>query len=290
MPLTRPQVLTPWADAGDKVAPTAPEVSAGWPVTNIPPSRQRFNWFFNLVHNGVRYLTRRGLADWSADEDYKVGDRCLAANGMTYRCLADHTNIVPGTDATKWERWGYAQSELAAYLRSALLSPVRCPVTGPAANPSDASPYTMWQSVAPYNEYWMWMGDAWKVVANRYAMYVGVASTPRTANVTSVICSLVVPRAGFVIARGILSQLNEINANTYVSAYIKHYRGGAEVGILLNSLAKDVTTVGTQYSQVRPLATTEVLAGDQLSLEATATQNMYASSSSNSSIHVEYLQ
>lgn len=238
------------------------------------------------------YQRLRNVTDWDAGLAAGFGYPAGAAvrhEGVSWR--AKVTNAVePGTDPAAWERWAYSESELAAYLRGSLLSPVRCPVTGPAAVPSAASPYTMWQSVAPYNEYWMWMGDAWKVVANRYAMYVGVASTARTANVTSVICSLVVPRAGFVIARGILSQLNEINANTYVSAYIKHYRGGAAVGILLNSLAKDVTTVGAQYSQVRPLATTEVLAGDQLSLEATATQNMFASPSSNSSIHVEYLQ
>ena len=239
------------------------------------------------VYQRLRNVTP-WLADLAAAHGYPAG-ACVRHGATTWRAIVDN-DVAPGTDPTKWERWGYSESELAAYLRGSLLSPVRCPVTGPAAVPSAASPYTMWQSVAPYNEYWMWMGDAWKVVANRYAMYVGVASTARTANVTSVICSLVVPRAGFVIARGILSQLNEINANTYVSAYIKHYRGGAAVGILLNSLAKDVTTVGTQYSQVRPLATTEVLAGDQLSLEATATQNMYASPSSNSSIHVEYLQ
>ncbi|MDQ7745458.1 hypothetical protein [Hydrogenophaga pseudoflava] len=91
-------------------------MSAGWPVTNIPPSRQRFNWILNLLHNGVRYLTRRGLPDWSASEAYEVGDRCLAANGLTYRCILANTNVEPSSDALRWERWGYSRSELQAEL------------------------------------------------------------------------------------------------------------------------------------------------------------------------------
>lgn len=181
MPLTRPLVIPAWADNGDKVAPTNPEVDAGWPVTTIPPSRQRFNWAMNQMHGGVRYLARRGLSDWSDEEAYLIGDRCLAANGMTYRCILGNTNVVPGTDATRWERWGYSQSELALYLRSNLLSPTRCPATGPAANPSDASPWTMWQSVAPYNEYWMWLGDVWRVVSGAYSGASVGTNTP-TAN------------------------------------------------------------------------------------------------------------
>ena len=289
MALTRPLVLPVWADTGDKTAPSNPEVEVGWPVTTIPPSRQRFNWFFNTVHNGVRYLTRRGLADWSADEDYKVGDRCLAANGMTYRCLADHTNILPGTDATKWERWGYAQSELAAYLRSALLSPATCPATGPVANPSDASPYTMWKSVAPYNEYWMWMGDAWKVVANRYTTFQGVASSTLTATVAKNIATVTAHRDGSVYLRGILSALNNTNSFVTMSAYIQRTRASVTTTIL-DSFAEYMTTTGVQYSQARPFCRHDALVGDVYTLVALASANMAASGGNNSSIHMEYLQ
>jgi hypothetical protein len=238
------------------------------------------------------YQRLRNVTPWSdtmaAAFGYPAG-ACVLHLGLSWRAKVANT-VAPGSDATKWERWGYSQSELAAYLRGYLLSPVACPVTGPAAPPSDASPYTLWKSVAPYGEYWGWLGDAWMVVANHYTTYVGVASTARVAGVTSIICSIVVPRSGRVCARGILSQLNQINAYTYMSCYIKLYRGGAPVSILLNSLAKDVTTVGTEYSQARPYSIAEVLAGDTLALEASASQNMYASPSSNSSIHVEYLQ
>lgn len=289
MALTRPLVLPVWADTGDKTAPSNPEVEVGWPVTTIPPSRQRFNWFFNTVHNGVRYLTRRGLADWSADEDYKVGDRCLAADGMTYRCLADHTNIVPGTDPTKWERWGYAKSELDAYLRSALLSPVRCPVTGPAAVPSAASPYTMWQSVAPYNEYWMWTGDAWKVVANRYITSVGTASSTLTANVLKNIVTVTAPRNGSAYLRAILSHANSANTLTVMSGYIRRTRAGVTTDVQ-DTMTIHHTTLGTQYSQCRPMAPVTVEAGDVYTLVAIASQNMDPAPTNASTIYLEYLQ
>ena len=214
---------------------------------------------------------------------------CLAANGMTYRCLADHINIVPGTDATKWERWGYAQSELAAYLRSALLSPVRCPVTGPAANPSDASPYTMWQSVAPYNEYWAWMGDTWRVVASRYTTFSGVASVALVANVVTSITSVTAPRAGSIYIRGILSAVNSQNTLTLMNAYIQRTRASVNTTVL-DTLATYATHVGTQYSQARPLARTDALAGDVYTLIATASLNMDPSVGNNSSVHMEYLQ
>lgn len=186
MALTRPLVVPAWADAGDKAAPTNSEIEAGWPLTTIPPSRQRFNWAMHQMHNGVRYLTRRGLADWSSEEAYKVGDRCLAANGMTYRCLADHTNVVPGTDATKWERWAYSESELNA--RLALLNflpygaPVACPNGGPAADADQAKIHK-----SALGEYWMWLGDTWGVTWNRHGIYAnngasGVVSGPGSTN------------------------------------------------------------------------------------------------------------
>lgn len=118
------------------------------------------------------YQRMRNVTPWSADlaaaHGYPAG-ACVRHGATTWRAIVDNA-VAPGTDPTRWERWGYSEKELAAYLRGSLLSPVRCPVTGPAAVPSDAIPYTMWKSVAPYNEYWMWMGDAWKVVSCGYSL------------------------------------------------------------------------------------------------------------------------
>lgn len=112
MALTKPPVLPPWAEtAPDNVQPTNPELQAGWPLSALPPTRQRWNWILNFLANGVRYLTRRGIADWSATEPYEVGDYTRASNGSTYRCISNHTNQAP-PNATYWELWALRQADV----------------------------------------------------------------------------------------------------------------------------------------------------------------------------------
>lgn len=115
MPLTKPPVLPPWADAGDKVQPTDQEIQTGWPLSSVPPSRQRFNWLQNFLANGIRYLTRRGVPDYAADETYEIGDRIIGDDGKTYRSLqAANVGNTPSASPLFWERWGFASSELSA--------------------------------------------------------------------------------------------------------------------------------------------------------------------------------
>ncbi len=118
MALTRPPVLPVWADTGDKTQPTNPEIEVGWPVTDIPPSRQRFNWFFNFAANAVRYLSRRGLSDWDDEEFYQIGDRCISpVDQKSYKAILGgvaNQNFEPSTNPLKWERWGFTWAELLA--------------------------------------------------------------------------------------------------------------------------------------------------------------------------------
>ena len=58
------------------------------------------------------------VTDWSADLAAAYGYPQGAAvrhSGVSWRAKLAN-NVAPGTDATKWERWGYSESELAAYL------------------------------------------------------------------------------------------------------------------------------------------------------------------------------
>lgn len=113
MALTKPPVLPTWADTGDKTQPSDAEITTGWPLSNIPPSRQRFNWLLNYLFNGVRYLTRRGMPEWAADENYMTGDRAQGPDGKTYVSLVDNNvNNTPATNPTKWTRWGHTASEV----------------------------------------------------------------------------------------------------------------------------------------------------------------------------------
>lgn len=115
MPITKPPVLPAWADSGDKVQPTNAEISAGWPASNTPPSRQRFNWIFNYCANAVRYFCRRGIPDYDNAETYMTGDRVIGDDGNTYRSKID-SNIghTPSTSATQWEVWGLTNNQADA--------------------------------------------------------------------------------------------------------------------------------------------------------------------------------
>lgn len=112
MAITKPPVLPAWAESGDKVTPSNAEIQVGWPLSSIPPSRQRFNWLLNFLANGIRYFSRRGLPDYDAAETYMTGDRIIGDDGKTYRSLIDNnTAQTPSTSPTKWEPWALTQSQ-----------------------------------------------------------------------------------------------------------------------------------------------------------------------------------
>lgn len=107
----RPSTVPAWAESGATVQPTDAEIQVGWPATSVPPSRQRFNWILNWVANAVRYFLQLGVPEWAATESYIAGAR-VQYSGSTYKAIASSTNVVPGTDPAKWERWGFLDSEL----------------------------------------------------------------------------------------------------------------------------------------------------------------------------------
>lgn len=113
MAITKPPVLPAWAESGDRVTPSNAEIQVGWPLSSIPPSRQRFNWLLNFLANGTRYFSRRGLPDYDAAETYMIGDRIIGDDGKTYRSLID-TNLAqtPSASPTKWERWALTLAEM----------------------------------------------------------------------------------------------------------------------------------------------------------------------------------
>lgn len=112
MALTKPPVLPAWAETGDKVQPTNAEIQAGWPLSNVPPARQRWNWILNFVANGIRYLTRRGLPDWANDETYEIGDCTRGPDGLSYKALTQNINKTPADNPTDWELWAFNASGL----------------------------------------------------------------------------------------------------------------------------------------------------------------------------------
>jgi hypothetical protein len=120
MSIIKPAVITAWADAGDKVKPADAEIAIGWPVTDIPPSRQRFNWILNYLANGVRYFSRRGLPDYDPLETYMTGDCIIGDDGNTYKSLVDNnTSNAPSVSTTKWTLWALTKTQIAKMITDA---------------------------------------------------------------------------------------------------------------------------------------------------------------------------
>ncbi len=109
----KPSDLPAWAESGDKVQPTNAEIQTGWPLSTVPPSRQRFNWVLNWLATGVRYFMQRGIPEWDATEEYPAGAR-VQYNNATYISLTGTSNTgqQPDTATTFWERWAYSDTEM----------------------------------------------------------------------------------------------------------------------------------------------------------------------------------
>lgn len=105
----KPTVLPAWAESAggaDVLQPSNAEIQAGWPLSNVPPSRKRFNWVLKYLAQGVRYLLQRGIPEWDSAEDYRVNDRVQGSNGKTYRCIQAGINQNPTTQTAYWALWG----------------------------------------------------------------------------------------------------------------------------------------------------------------------------------------
>lgn len=106
---TKPTVLPAWAESAggaDVLQPSNAEIQAGWPLSNVPPSRKRFNWVLKYLAQGVRYLLQRGIPEWDSAEDYRINDRVQGSNGKTYRCIQAGVNQDPTTQTAYWALWG----------------------------------------------------------------------------------------------------------------------------------------------------------------------------------------
>lgn len=108
---TKPSDLPAWAESGDKVQPSNAEIQTGWPLSTVPPSRQRFNWLLNWLATGVRYFMQRGIPEWDITEEYPAGAR-VQYNNVTYVSLTGTSNTgqQPDTATTFWEQWAYTDT------------------------------------------------------------------------------------------------------------------------------------------------------------------------------------
>lgn len=115
---TKPAIAPVWGELNttpaDMVRPSDAEIQAGWPLSSVPPSRQRFNWLINYAFQGVKYLFQRGIADWTADETYRTGSRIIGDDGKTYVSIQNaNINHSPSSSPLWWTVWGSTIAEAA---------------------------------------------------------------------------------------------------------------------------------------------------------------------------------
>jgi len=60
----------------------------------------------------TKYLRLRGISPWDPTFEYPQ-DAYVSDAGKSWHSLVANTNVQPGTDPTKWERWGYTENDQA---------------------------------------------------------------------------------------------------------------------------------------------------------------------------------
>ncbi|WP_422086382.1 hypothetical protein [Variovorax sp.] len=60
------------------------------------------------------YQRLRNVTPWDATLSYPANVAHVSHDGTTWKSVGESTNVAPGTDATKWVRWGHTGAELKA--------------------------------------------------------------------------------------------------------------------------------------------------------------------------------
>ena len=102
----QPSPAPVWAGTATPVAdivrPTDPEISQGWPLTAIPPSRQRFNWVLNRLSAGLRYIEQHGIGKWQVEEDYGE-DSIVVHDHKLWVAKRASKGKIPPDNADDWD-------------------------------------------------------------------------------------------------------------------------------------------------------------------------------------------
>ncbi|WP_418131506.1 hypothetical protein [Variovorax sp. 278MFTsu5.1] len=66
--------------------------------------------------NRTRFLRVRNVTPWDPAFSYPANVAYVSYGGTTWRSMGDSLNVPPGSDPTKWTRWGHTAAELNAAL------------------------------------------------------------------------------------------------------------------------------------------------------------------------------
>lgn len=223
------------------------------------------NLMGRALANRSVYQRLRNVTLWNADLAAAHGypaKSCVMHGPSSWRALVDNT-VEPGTDATKWERWAFSESELAAYLRDGLMAPTLCPDTGPVSPPYPAAPWTLWMSNKL--EYWMWLGNTWGVVWNHWSdEFIQTSGTVPAGNTLHLQKQWTMHRAGKINAYTHLRMSTPASASGVVSSIGVQKNGAWVAAMPFENYAW--TAAGAQYANTAAGIAIPVGAGDLIQI------------------------
>lgn len=100
-----------------------PDIARGWGVsfdqTNGIPPMEWFNALFKRNDEALRYLLQRGIAEWSATEDYPVGAH-VQEGGKVWKAKATSLGKRPSSSPSEWGEAALTRESVTALIQEQL--------------------------------------------------------------------------------------------------------------------------------------------------------------------------
>lgn len=99
--ITKPIYGDIWANAGETLNPGATKIATGWIQEMM--TYQYENFLQNRTDIAISYLLQKGIAEWSAEQEYTANKSVVTYSGQLYMATATTTNVLP-TVVASWKR------------------------------------------------------------------------------------------------------------------------------------------------------------------------------------------
>ena len=90
-----------WANSGEKLSPSNTKIASGWVQEMM--TYQFENFLQNRTDTAISYLLQKGIAEWSADQEYVANKSVVTYAGQLYMATSTVTNVLP-TVAASWKK------------------------------------------------------------------------------------------------------------------------------------------------------------------------------------------
>jgi len=118
-----------------------PDIARGWGVsfdqTNGIPPMEWFNALFKRNDEALRYLLQRGIAEWSATEDYPVGAH-VQEGGKVWKAKVASLGKQPSVNPSEWVETALTRDALKALIQEQNFAPISSPAL--SGNPTAPTP------------------------------------------------------------------------------------------------------------------------------------------------------